>query len=156
MTKKILIALLAMFMLTAAKCKDGEIRNISYDSPKCGNVSSVTVSYLSYGDGKMVIVPLTEVERGSVFVIGLLPRKKFTDATVTVSGEGWIDGGSGTYDTALTVPEIRSVRFIEVGCVPSDAPLGSDYKYMVEVEKAFPPPRDTVKNILDPRARVVQ
>lgn len=158
MTKKILIAVLSVTMLTAAKCKDGEIQDITYNSPMCGQVTSVTISYLGYGDGKMMIVPITEVERGSVFVVGLLPRDEFKDATVTVSGAvgGWI-GGSGTYDSALSVPAIRNARFIEAGCVPPTATVGDHYKYMVEIVKVFPPAdaRDPVTNTLDPRAKVV-
>lgn len=154
MNKKILIALLSVATLTAAKCNDGEIQDIAFDSPKCGPVTKGTISYFGYGDGKMLIVPITKVETGGVFVIGLDPRDNFKDATVTVTSTDstWI-GGSGTYNTALTVPALKRARFIEVGCVPPDSEeIGKDYKYMIEVHDTA----SGVKNILDPRVRVEQ
>jgi hypothetical protein len=151
MNKKILIALLSVATLTAAKCNDGEIQDIAYDSPKCGPVTKATISYFGYGDGKMLIVPITNVERGGVFVIGLDPGDNFKDATVTVTSTEatWISG-SGTYNAALTVPAIRGARFIEVGCVPGDEELDSEYKYVIEVHDTA----SGVKNILDPRVKV--
>ena len=96
MTKKILIALMATFMLTAAKCKDGIPQDLAFDSPKCGNVSSFTASYFRYGDGAMNIISLSEVREGAVFVIALDPKDNFGDAKVTVEGVGaeasWIAG----------------------------------------------------------------
>jgi hypothetical protein len=151
MNKKILIALLSVATLTAAKCNDGEIQDIAYDSPKCGPVTKATISYFGYGDGKMLIVPITNVERGGVVVIGLDPRDNFKDATVTVTSTEatWI-GGSGTYKTALRMPELKRVRFIEVGCVPENEDVGEEYKYMIEVVDTA----SGVKNILDPRMKV--
>jgi hypothetical protein len=151
MNKKMLIALLSMATLTAAKCNDGEIQGIAYDSPKCGPVTDATISYLGYGDGKMLIVPISRVARGGVFVMGLDPRDKFKDATVTVSSTdaAWI-GGSGTYNTALTVPEIRRARFIEVACIPDDLELEDKFKYEIEVHDTA----TGVRNILDPLIRV--
>ena len=151
MNKKMLIALLSLATLTAAKCNDGEIQAIAYDSPACGPVTSATISYLGYGDGKMLIVPISRVARGGVFVMGLDPRKNFKDATVTVSSTDvpWING-SGTFNTALTVPEIRRARFIEVACIPDDLEIGDKFKYEIEVQNTA----TGVTNVLDPLIRV--
>jgi hypothetical protein len=150
MTKKILFALMAMMMLTAARCKDGVSQDLAFDSPKCGAVTRFTVSYFKYGDGTMVILPISEVKRGAVFVIGLDPISGFRNANVTVTGTsdgaGWING-TGSY-SGLPKGAYPKDGLLEVGCVPND-PIGTDYKYKIEVVEG------SVTNILDPRARVV-
>jgi hypothetical protein len=150
MKTKILIALLAVVTLTAAKCKDGEPQDLAFDSPKCGDVTGLTVSYFVYGEGEMAIVPLSQVRPDSVFVVGLEPLSGFRDAQVTVTGTGagsWISG-SNTYN-GLPIGAYPKEGMLEVGCVPND-PLGTEYKYMIEVTEG------AVKNTLDPRAVVVK
>jgi hypothetical protein len=153
MTKKILIALMATFMLTAAKCKDGVPRDLTFDSPKCGDVSSFTISYFGYGDGAMNIVSLSEIREGAVFAIALDPRDNFKDAIVTVKGvdadAGWI-GGQGSYN-GLPKGAYPKKGMLEVGCAPAAEDPPKEYKYMITVENA----ETDVTNTLDPRARVV-
>ena len=153
MTKKIVIALMAMFMLTASKCEDGVPQDLAFDSPKCGAVTSFTISYFKYGDGMMNILSLSEVKEGAVFVIALDPRKNFKNATVTVKGVdadgSWIDG-EGVY-SALPKGTYPKKGMLEVGCAPPVEDPRKEYKYMITVENADP----EVKNTLDPRARVV-
>ena len=153
MTKKILIALLAAFTLTAAKCEDGLPQDLTFDSPKCGNVTSFTVSYFRYGDGAMNIISLSEVREGAVFVIALDPRDNFKDAKVTVEGVGtdasWIDG-ENNYN-ALPKDTYPKRGMLEVGCAPAAEDPPKEYKYKITVENTA----TGVTNILDPRARVV-
>jgi hypothetical protein len=150
MTKKILFALAAMILLTAARCKDGDPQNLVFDSPMCGDVKGFTVSYFAYGEGAMVILPLSQVRKETVFVIGLDPMSGFRNASVTVTGTGagavWING-SGTYN-GLPSGAYPKKGLLEVGCVPDD-PVGTDYKFKIEVVEG------DVTNTLDPRARVV-
>jgi hypothetical protein len=153
MTKKILIALMAMFMLTAAKCKDGLPQDLTFDSPKCGSVTSFTVSYFRYGDGAMNIISLSDVREGAVFVIALDPRDSFKDATVKVEGVGaeasWING-EDNYN-GLPKGTYPKKGMLEVGCAPAAEDPPKEFKYMITVENTA----IGVTNTLDPRARVV-
>lgn len=153
MTKKILMALMAMFMLTAAKCKDGVPQDLEFDSPLCGPVTSFTASYFRYGDGSMNILSLSKVKENAVFVIWLDPRDNFKDATVTVKGVGadanWIDG-TNSYN-GLPKGAYPKKGMLEVGCAPPAEEPRKEYKYMITVENTA----DGVTNTLDPRARVV-
>lgn len=158
MTKKILFALMAMMMLTAARCKDGVSQDLAFDSPKCGPVTRFTVSYFEYGDGTMVILPISEVKRGAVFVIGLDPISGFRNANVTVTGTsdgaGWING-TGSYN-GLPKGAYPKDGLLEVGCVPTD-PEHEEYKFQIDVANTITTDTgtETVTNSLDPRAKVV-
>jgi hypothetical protein len=153
MTKKILIALMAMFMLTAANCKNGVPQDLKFKSPLCGSVTSFTASYFIYGDGMMDIIPLSKVKEDSVFVIKLDPKGNFKDATVTVKGvdtdANWIDG-TNSYN-GLPKGAYPKKGMLEVGCAPPAEDPRREYKYMITVENTA----DGVTNTLDPRARVV-
>ena len=153
MTKKILIALMAVFTLTAAKCKDGLPQDLAFDSPLCGPVTSFTVSYFNYGDGAMNIISLSDVREGAVFVIALDPNDNYGDATVTVEGVGadasWIDGEDSYNNLPKGVYPRKGM--LEVGCAPAAEDPPTEYKYMITVDNTAA----GVKNMLDPRARVV-
>jgi len=149
MKKKILFALLSVLMLTAARCNDGEPQDLTFDSPMCGEVTGFTVSYFAYGEGMMVILPISKVRKETVFVIALDPMSGFRNANVEVTGTGasnWI-GNSGTYN-GLPRGVYPKEGFLEVGCVP-DAPEDTEYKFKIEVVEG------AVTNVLDPRAKVV-
>jgi hypothetical protein len=154
MNKKILIALLSLTMLTAAKC-EGVPQDLVFTSPKCGSVTGFTFAYLKYGDGLMGVLPVTRVREGRVFVILLDPESGFRNADVTISGTGesaWISG-SGSYN-GLPAGTYRWDGMLEAGCAP---PLPDDldrkeYKYMIEVHDTA----SGVKNTLDPLVRVEQ
>jgi hypothetical protein len=150
MKRKILFALAAMMMLTAARCHDGEPQDRTFDSPECEDVTGFTVSYFANGHGTMVILPISKVRTDTVFVIALDPLGGFGNADVTVTGTGagagWING-SGTYN-GLPKGIYPKQGLLEVGCVP-DAPIGTEYKFKIEVDEG------AVTNTLDPRARVV-
>jgi len=153
MTKKILFALASMMMLTAARCYDGDPRDLTFNSPKCGDVTGFTVSYFKYGDGTMTILPISKVRKETVFVIALDPKSGFRNADVTVTGTGassWINN-SGTYNglPSGAYPKKGLKGLLEVGCVPN-APVDTEYKFKIEVVEG------TVTNILDPRAKVVK
>jgi hypothetical protein len=149
MKKKILFALLSVMMLTAARCNDGEPQDLTFASPKCGEVNGFTVSYFAYGEGKMVILPVSKVRKETAFVIALEPMSGFRDASVEVTGTGassWINN-SGTYN-GLPKGTYPKNGMLEVGCVP-DAPENTEYKFKIEVVEG------AVRNVLDPRAKVV-
>lgn len=149
MKKKILFALASIMMLTAARCHDGDPQDLAFNSPKCGDVSGFTVSYFAYGEGTMVILPISKVRKETVFVIALDPMSGFRNANVTVTGTGassWINN-SGTYN-GLPSGAYPKKGLLEIGCVP-DAPIDTEYKFKIEVVEG------TVTNILDPRAKVV-
>lgn len=150
MKKKIALALVATTMFTAASCKDGEPQDEVFTSPLCGPVSGFTLSAFVYGEGSMVIVPVSEVRQGTVFVVALEPLSGFRNADVTVTGmgvgAGWING-SGQYN-GLPSGTYPKEGLLEVGCVPND-PIDTSYKYKIEVVEG------TVTNTLDPRAKVV-
>ncbi len=141
--------LLATFVALLAGCTAGGTPTIRpIDSPLCGSVEGFTISYFAYGEGKMVVVPLSKVRPNTVFVIGLKPLDGFGDADVTVTGTSgngsWINA-TGKHDD---LPKgIYPRGALEVGCVPSD-PEGTEYKYKIDVAKG------DVMNSLDPRARV--
>ena len=155
MNKKILIALLSLTMLTAAKC-EGVPQDLVFDSPLCEEeVTGFTFAYLKYGDGLMGVLPVTRVREGSVFVILLDPESGFRNADVTVSGDSesdWIDG-SGSYN-GLPAGTYRWDGMLEAGCAPllPDELELKEYKYMIEVHDTA----SGVKNTLDPLVRVEQ
>ena len=153
MNKKILIAILAVTMLTASKCKEGDPQDLAFTSPKCGNVTGFTFAYLKYGDGIMGVLPVTRVREGRVFVVLLDPESGFRDANVTISGTGdanWING-SGSYN-GLPATTYPWKGMLEAGCAPAlpDGVDEKEYKYMIEVHDTA----SGVKNTLDPRVRV--
>ena len=150
MIKKLLLFITTATMLAA--CPGGKPTLKPITSPLCGAVSGFTVSYFAYGEGKMVIVPVSEVRAGTVFVVCLDPLDGFDDADVTVSS-GTIDdpdwiGATGQYDS-LPRGIYPKKGALEVGCVP-DVPEGTSYKFKIEVVKG------EVTNTLDPRADVVK
>ena len=146
MKRIILVAAIAAML---AACVNGKPQRKVFNSPLCGDVSGFTVSYVVYGEAKMVMIPLSKVRPETVFVVGLKPLDGFGDADVTVTGTsgnaGWI-GNFARYDD---LPKgVYPKGAFEVGCVPAD-PEETGYKFEVKVIK------DDVKNILDPRAKVV-
>ncbi len=157
MNKKILIVILSMTMLTAAKCKDGKPQDLVFTSPKCGSVTGFTLAYLKYGDGVMGILPVTGVREGRVFIIALDPDSDFRNAVVTVSGTGaasWING-SNSYN-GLPATTYAWDGMLEAGCAPAlpDGVEQKEYKYMIEVVRDEPGDENDVTNTLDPRVRV--
>lgn len=147
--KKLFLLISVATALSA--CVNGLPKRNDYSSDLCGNVAGYTISYIAYGEGKMVMIPLSKVRAESVFVVKLQPLDGFEDADVTVTGtsakaQPWLTGVTGRYeDLPRTIYPKGS---LEVGCVPAD-PVDTEYKFEVKVKK------DDVTNILDPRARVV-
>jgi len=139
-----------MIATMLAACPGGKPTIKPIASPLCGDVSGFTISYFAYGEGKMVVIPLSKVRPETVFIVGLKPLDGFGDADVTITGTsgnaGWI-GATGQHDS---LPRgIYPEGALEVGCVPDD-PEGTSYKFKIEVVKGI------VTNTLDPRAEVVR
>ena len=151
--KRILLFIVVAAALSAC-ASSGKPRKKIFNSDLCGDVTGYTVAYFVYGEGKMVIVPLSKVKTGSVFIIGLKPLDGYEDADVTVTQSSgtpdWIDPDPDTnqYQNLPKKGFFTKSAWLEVGC-PKDDAVGTIYKYAIEVEK------DGVKNILDPRADVV-
>ena len=150
--KKVILLVAIAVMLSA--CVNGKPRNKVFSSTLCGNVAGYTISYVIYGEGKMVMIPLSKVRAESVFVVKLRPLDEFEDAEVTVTGsssdtdaQAWLAGQSGSY-AGLPRAGFYPPGALEVGCVPA-APHGTTYKFEVKVTKG------NVTNILDPRATIV-
>lgn len=147
--KKLILLISVATVLSA--CVNGVPKKKVFSSNLCGNVAGYTISYIAYGEGKMVMIPLSKVRTETVFVVKLRPLDGFEDADVTVTGTSpnaipWLTGETGQYEN---LPKgIYPKGSLEVGCVPAD-PEGTSYKFEVKVEKG------DVTNILDPRARVV-
>jgi hypothetical protein len=151
MNKVILLVAIAV-MLSA--CVNGKPRNKVFNSTLCGNVAGYTISYVLYGEGKMVMIPVSKVRAESVFVVKLRPLDEFEDAEVTVTGsssdtdaQAWLTGQSGSY-AGLPRAGFYPPGALEVGCVPA-ANKDTTYKFSVKVKKG------DVTNILDPRATIV-
>lgn len=146
--KKIFLLIAVTTLLTA--CRDGIPRDKIFNSALCGDVSGFTLSYFAYGEGKMLMVPLSKVRKETVFVVGLRPLDGFGDAEVTVTGTtanaGWMPGITEQHDNLPGGTYPRGV--FEVGCVPAD-PVGTSYKFEVKVVKG------SITNTLDPRIEVV-
>lgn len=144
--------LLIALAMTLSACTNGLPKRKVFTSDLCGPVAGFTISYIAYGEGKMVMIPLSKVRAENVFVVKLQPLDGFEDADVTVTGTSakslpWLTGVTGRYEDLPR--SIYPKGSLEVGCVPAD-PEGTEYKFEVKVEK------DDVTNILDPRARIVQ
>ncbi len=128
---------------------DGQPRNdaslVAALAPSCADTITLTVSNFAYSESFMRIIPLTKVRPKSGFLIRLAPRGGFDDAQITVTGTsanaGWISG-TGRAD-------MLSNRLLFVGCSPDD-PDNTNYKFEIKVEKG------NVKNLLDPRARLIR
>ena len=150
-TMKNIFFLIAIAVILSA-CANGKPRKKAFNSTLCGEVAGYTISYIAYGEGKMVMIPLSKVRAGNVFIVKLRPMDEFEDADVTVTGTSanattWMPGKTDRYDNLPRKDFYPSGAF-EVGCVPAD-PLGTIYKFAVKVEKG------DVTNILDPRATIV-
>jgi len=144
------IFLLVTIAIVLSACVNGRPQTKAISSPMCGTANGFTLSYVAYGEGKMVMIPLSKVRQGTVFVVGLKPMDGFGDADVTLTGTsanaGWISA-SAKHDN---LPKGQYPRgAFEIGCVPSTEPVGTSYKFEVKVVKG------DVTNILDPRATVV-
>ena len=142
--------LLVTIAIILSACVNGKPQTKAISSPMCDTAAGFTLSYVVYGEGKMVMIPLSKVREGTVFVVGLKPMDGFGDADVTLTGTsanaGWISASAKHNN----LPKGLYPRgAFEVGCVPPGAPLGTSYKFEVKVVKG------DVTNILDPRATVV-
>ncbi len=148
--KKLFLLISIAVVLSA--CVNGKPQRKVFASTLCGNVAGYTISYVAYGEGKMLMIPLSKVRAENVFVVKLRPLDGFEDADVTITGTSanavtWMTGETGSYDS-LPAARFYPRGALEVGCVPAD-PENTNYKFEVKVEKG------DVKNILDPRATVV-
>lgn len=155
--KKILLLLIATVVFSGCTNLGGSPSVVNITSPLCGPVDGFTLSYFFYGEGKMLMIPVSEVRENTVFVVSLRPLDDFEDADVTVEqtdGElpKWIPGLTSKY---IDNPQgLYPQGAFEVGCAPSETEVSGPTKFKVDVVKVTPD--YTITNSLDPRAEVVR
>ena len=154
--KRAILLLVVMTVLSACTL-GGKPKFKNINSPLCGAVDGFTLSFFVYGEGKMLMVPLSEVRENTVFVVGLRPLDGFEDASVTVEqtdGETpkWIPGITQKFSD---LPKgLYPQGAFEVGCAPDAEDLSDATKFKVDVVKMTPD--YTIRNTLDPRAEVIR
>ena len=147
--------ILTMLLVTAllASCVDGRFQKKSFTSAKCGaNMQGYTVTYVAYGDSKLVVIPLSKIKERTEwrFILRPLqlskarPNVDFKNSTVTIKGkrspeDDWISE-SGTYN-GTAADKHTLIECIGTGLAEPT------YFYMVEVEDV---------GELDPRADVYE
>lgn len=154
--KKMFLLLLAMTVLSACTL-GGKPRIKDFNSPLCGAVNGFTLSYFIYGEGKMLMIPISRVRENTVFVVGLRPLDGFEDSDVTVEQT---DGNLPKWipETTKKYSELPKGLYpqgaFEVGCAPDKTEVPNPTKFKVDVVKETVD--YTIKNTLDPRAEVVR
>jgi len=154
--KKAFLLILAMTVLPACT-HGGKPRIKNFDSPLCGAVNGFTLSYFIYGEGKMLMIPISRVKENTVFVVGLRPLDGFEDSAVTVEQTDgklpkWIPGTTKKYSE---LPKgLYPQGAFEVGCAPDTSEVPDPTKFKVDVVKSTVD--YTIRNSLDPRAEVVK
>ena len=150
-----------MLLATAlsAGCVNGRFHSKEFNSSVCGgDVKGYTVTYIAYGDSKLVVIPLSKITENTEWRFILKPiqlgksvsGEDYKDKTVRITGkrplDAWIDtaaaGGnqiSGTYndDASHTL-----TACLNNAAVPAK---GSAVYFVVEVQDI---------GTLDPRADV--
>ncbi len=152
-----LITLLATALL--AGCVNGRFHEKVIPSAACGgNVSGYSVTYIGYGDSKLVVIPLSKIRVDTEWRFILKPIQlgksvsgdDYKDKIVRITGkrplDAWLDtaaaGGneiSGTYNGAADHTLAACVKIVPVPAV------GTPVYFVVEVQDI---------GTLDPRADV--
>jgi len=145
---KITVSGLLSAVLVLAGCASG--RFVNSDDTVC-NGGGYAVAKVVYGDSRIKVPPVINLERGSEFRVKLIPKRDnipeetaTRNLEVTVVGDTandpasvWITARTTTFNDSLD-------GYMTPLCVPMDLSEG-DYKYRVEIE---------VIGSLDPRAHV--
>jgi|GEM_PF-4035957 len=144
---RIIWILLATMLLAACNGKFIK-RNVPNN---CGS-KGWTLTAIHYGDSRVIVIPLSEVEAGAEFRFALLPQLKghgaadFTNATVKVRGK------RDPEDLWFTEISGKASDVTIFTCVKDTLAPGDTVEYDVEVSFVGEPnPRAT----LDPRAIVI-
>ena len=147
------IGLLIALALSLSAC-DGTFRTKKFSSSKCDelglpvNVGGYTLTLVHYGDSRLMVIPISEIDEQSEFRLKLFPKKRrntdqydYTQMMVKISSPdddgdsppNWLEAsGTAAADGTLVI------------CVPPTLTKHS-YKYDVVVEQV---------GQLDPRADV--
>lgn len=157
--KTTISVLVTSILLTG--CVNGRFNSGTFNSPVCGQVSGYTYTLVSYGNGKIVVIPVSRIRAGTEWRFYLYPLddlgggSAYGDKTVTVDGK---PAGSevlaagartlGAYvlptppadDSWLTASgEFNTAngtgrkRYI-TACVDPDVQVGQDWHYTVSIE----------------------
>jgi hypothetical protein len=151
------ISLMLLIAVLAAGCVDGRFHKKAFTSPDCGAVTGYTYTGIVYGDSKLVVIPISNIQPGTEWRFYLKPiiqtgdPDDYNTVNVKITGKdpadppapadanNWIST-DGDYASAGT----GRLRYI-TECVPPTVAVGDKFQFMVEVAEV---------GELDPRANV--
>lgn len=149
------IGLLVALALSLSAC-DGTFRTKDFSSSTCAdkglpfNVGGYTLTAVHYGDSRMIVIPISEIDENAEFRLKLLPKRRqdsdvhdFTQVLVTISSP---DDDGDTPPNWLEASGTAAADGTLIICVPPTLTKDS-YKYDVVVENV---------GQLDPRADVLR
>jgi hypothetical protein len=148
-----------MIAFLFAGCADGKFHKKNITTGPCAPASGYTHTVIAYGDGKMVVIPISEIREDSEWRFYLMPlndlggRTLATNVDIEIKGQDpadppvasgalntWIDV-TGSYDTATVAGRSRYL----VQCTPDVMVDGDEHKFEVIIDGV---------GTLDPRGRV--
>jgi hypothetical protein len=155
--KRITGALVIAFLF--AGCADGKFHKRNITTGPCGPVVGYTYTAIAYGDGKLVVIPVSDIRANTEWRFYLFPLDNLGGKTpsnnvhIKIKGQNpavppvasggnniWIDI-DGSYNTAT---KDGSLRFL-VDCTPASLVSGDEHKFEVTIDGI---------GTLDPRGHV--
>jgi len=145
-----MIAVLLGTTVFLVGCPDGNF--IKDHLPNnCGG-QGWTLTTVYYGDSRVLVIPLSEVEAGQEFRFALVTERKGRGAASYANAEIKIKGKRSPEDDWFTeISGTKSDVTIHT-CVDNGLAVGDEVHYTVEV---WLPGETTARAILDPRAIVI-
>jgi hypothetical protein len=163
-----LLAIISVSVLFSGCCTmiDGAFCDKPFNSVACGgDVDGYTHTAIAYGDGKLMVKPISTIKANSEWRFYLVPLDNLggktppDNASITIKGQDpadpeiasvlasasgadnkWIDT-SGDYDTAARLGKIRYL----VECTPATLLPGDEHKFEITIDGI---------GTLDPRGHV--
>ena len=158
---------LTILLITAlfAGCADGKFRSKIIPSAVCGGtVDGYTVTYIAYGDSKLVVIPISIISDQTEWRFILRPVKigksvsgdDYKGKKVTITGmspaeppghNDWIDTAGTASGNAISGTYNDAADHMLTACVKElpDTTPGTTYEFVVDVQDV---------GTLDPRAKV--
>ena len=158
--RKILV-IISVSVLFSGCCTNGSFCKGRIASAACGvDVDGYTRTAVAYGDGKLVVIPISTIKANTEWRFYLVPldnlggRTPPENTSITIKGQHpadppvasggdneWIET-AGDYGTANSLGKVRYLA----QCTPETLVQGDDHKFEVTVDGI---------GTLDPRGRVV-
>jgi len=155
-----ILAIISVSVLFSGCCTNGSFCKGPISSAACGgDVDGYTRTAIAYGDGKLVVVPISTIKANTEWRFYLVPLDNLggitppEDTSVIIKGQDpadpplksggnneWIDT-SGDYGSADSLGKVRYLA----QCTPETLVHGDEHKFEVTVEGI---------GTLDPRGRV--